>query len=155
MKNIAIYPGSFDPVTNGHIDIIKRAVKLFDHVYIVVSKNYEKKPLFSIEERVDLLKRCSYNKTPVSACNVKYDIGSIMPYDDVRAATRVKLESSSGYAKVSLVGENGGRASKSDYNADSSGWLDSLWATVESTDYATSVTHSGSTGITSHNYTAG
>lgn len=58
MKNIAIYPGSFDPVTNGHIDIIKRAVKLFDHVYIVVSKNYEKKPLFSIEERVNLLKRC-------------------------------------------------------------------------------------------------
>lgn len=78
-----------------------------------------------------------------------------MPYDDVRAATRVKLESSSGYAKVSLVGENGGRASKSDYNADSSGWLDSLWATVESTDYATSVTHSGSTGSTSHYYTAG
>ena len=67
----------------------------------------------------------------------------------------VKLESSSGYAKVSLVGENGGRASKSDYNADSSGWLDSLWATVESTDYATSVTHSGSTGSTSHYYTAG
>ena len=100
--------------------------------------------------------RSSYNKTPVSTCNVKYDIGSIMPYDDVRAATRVKLESSSGYAKVSLVGgKNGGRASKSDYNADSSGWLDSLWATVESTDYATSVTHSGSTGITSHNYTAG
>ena len=99
--------------------------------------------------------RSSYNKTPVSTCNVKYDIGSIMPYDDVRAATRVKLESSSGYAKVSLVGENGGRSSKSDYNADSSGWLDSLWATVESTDYATSVTHSGSTGITSHNYTAG
>ena len=48
--------------------------------------------------------RSSYNKTPVSTCNVKYDIGSIMPYDDVRAATRVKLESSSGYAKVSLVG---------------------------------------------------
>ena len=53
------------------------------------------------------------------------------------------------------MGENGGRASKSDYNADSSGWLDSLWATVESTDYATLVTHSGSTGSTSHNYTAG
>ena len=58
MKNIAIYPGSFDPVTNGHIDIIKRAVKLFDHVYIVVSKNFEKSPLFSIEERVDLLRQC-------------------------------------------------------------------------------------------------
>ena len=58
MKNIAIYPGSFDPVTNGHIDIIKRAVKLFDHVYIVVSKNFEKSPLFSIEERVELLRQC-------------------------------------------------------------------------------------------------
>ena len=100
--------------------------------------------------------RSSYNKTPVSTCNVKYDIGSIMPYDGRPCGNKgFKLESSSGYAKVSLVGENGGRASKSDYNADSSGWLDSLWATVESTDYATSVTHSGSTGMTSHNYTAG
>lgn len=99
--------------------------------------------------------KSSYNKTPVSTCNVKYDIGSIMPYDDVRAATRIKLEGTSGSASVSLVGQNGGTASKSDYSADSSGWLDSLWATVESTDYATSVTHSGSTGSTSHYYTAG
>ena len=47
--------------------------------------------------------RSSYNKTPVSTCNVKYDIGSSMPYDDVRAATRVKLASSCGYAKVSAI----------------------------------------------------
>lgn len=56
-KNIAVYPGSFDPVTNGHLDIIKRAVKLFDKVYVIVSRNFEKKPLFSLEERVDLLKK--------------------------------------------------------------------------------------------------
>ncbi len=58
MKNIAVYPGSFDPVTNGHMDIIKRASKLFDTIYVVVSKNFEKKPLFCVEERVELVKKC-------------------------------------------------------------------------------------------------
>ncbi len=53
---LAIYPGSFDPVTNGHIDIIERAAFLFDHVIVAVSENAGKKPLFTLDERVDLLK---------------------------------------------------------------------------------------------------
>ncbi len=53
---IALYPGSFDPVTNGHINIIERAAKLFDEVVISVAINSAKKPLFTTEERVDLLK---------------------------------------------------------------------------------------------------
>lgn len=52
----AIYPGSFDPLTNGHLDVIERAVKLFDHVVVAVAKNESKQPLFSLEERVDLVR---------------------------------------------------------------------------------------------------
>jgi pantetheine-phosphate adenylyltransferase len=52
----AIYPGSFDPVTNGHLDIIERARKLFDEVVVAVAHNDEKQPLFSLEDRLDLLR---------------------------------------------------------------------------------------------------
>ena len=52
----AVYPGTFDPVTNGHLDIIKRAATLFDELIIGVLYNYKKSPLFSVEERVNILK---------------------------------------------------------------------------------------------------
>ena len=55
----AIYPGSFDPVTVGHLDIIKRAAKLFDRVIVAVLVNVEKKPWFTIEERTELLKKAT------------------------------------------------------------------------------------------------
>jgi pantetheine-phosphate adenylyltransferase len=51
----AIYPGSFDPVTNGHLDVIERARKLFDEVIVAVAHNDEKQALFSLKERLDLL----------------------------------------------------------------------------------------------------
>jgi pantetheine-phosphate adenylyltransferase len=51
----AIYPGSFDPVTNGHLDVVERARKLFDEVVVAVAHNDEKQPLFSLQERLDLL----------------------------------------------------------------------------------------------------
>jgi pantetheine-phosphate adenylyltransferase len=53
---VAVYPGSFDPVTNGHIDIVNRSLKILDKVYVAVIKNPEKKPIFSLEERVQMLK---------------------------------------------------------------------------------------------------
>lgn len=53
----AIYPGSFDPVTNGHLDVVERARKLFDEVIVAVAHNDEKLPLFSLEERLDLLRQ--------------------------------------------------------------------------------------------------
>ena len=56
---IAICPGSFDPVTVGHLDIIKRASKLFDKVIVAVLVNLEKKPWFTIEERTDLLRKAT------------------------------------------------------------------------------------------------
>jgi len=53
---IAIYPGTFDPITFGHLDIIKRASELFDHIIIGVAKDNYKNPLFSIDERVEIIK---------------------------------------------------------------------------------------------------
>ena len=57
---IAVYPGTFDPITNGHIDIIKRGLHLFDKVIITIAVNSQKKPLFSLEERTQLIEQ-SFN----------------------------------------------------------------------------------------------
>ncbi len=56
MHKIALYPGTFDPITNGHCDIIKRALKLFDHLIIAVADSRVKRPLFTLENRVDMTK---------------------------------------------------------------------------------------------------
>jgi pantetheine-phosphate adenylyltransferase len=53
---VAIYPGSFDPVTNGHLDLIERGEKMFDRLIVAVLKNLEKEPLFSVAERVEMLR---------------------------------------------------------------------------------------------------
>ncbi|KON89210.1 phosphopantetheine adenylyltransferase [Sporosarcina globispora] len=55
MGGIAVCPGSFDPITYGHLDIIKRAAKVFEQVYVVVLNNSSKKPLFTVEERIQLI----------------------------------------------------------------------------------------------------
>lgn len=74
----AVYPGSFDPFSNGHLDILKRATQLFDEVHILVSNNINKKYHFSTEERVQLIQKCvgnlehiviaSYNGLVVNYC---------------------------------------------------------------------------------------
>lgn len=56
-KRRAIYPGSFDPVTNGHIDLVKRALEIFDEIIVVVAVNSEKNALFTLEERLDFLRQ--------------------------------------------------------------------------------------------------
>jgi pantetheine-phosphate adenylyltransferase len=55
--SIAIYPGSFDPVTNGHLDLIERGEKMFDKLIVAVLKNVDKEPLFSLDERIDMLRQ--------------------------------------------------------------------------------------------------
>ncbi|MCG0274658.1 MAG: pantetheine-phosphate adenylyltransferase [Thermosediminibacteraceae bacterium] len=54
--NVAIYPGSFDPITNGHLDIIERSSRLFDRLIVAVLKNPNKKSLFTVEERIEMIK---------------------------------------------------------------------------------------------------
>jgi pantetheine-phosphate adenylyltransferase len=57
MKRIAVYPGTFDPVTNGHIDLVERSLRIFDRVIVAVAENPKKAPLFSSQERVALFKK--------------------------------------------------------------------------------------------------
>jgi len=57
MNRRALYPGTFDPITNGHHDLVRRAAGLFDHVIVAIAANPNKAPLFSLDERVDLARR--------------------------------------------------------------------------------------------------
>jgi pantetheine-phosphate adenylyltransferase len=59
MGQVAIYPGSFDPVTNGHIDLMERACRIFDRVIVAVANNQQKSPLFSIDERVAMIQQAT------------------------------------------------------------------------------------------------
>lgn len=68
MARVAVCPGSFDPITYGHLDIITRAAKVFDELYVVVLNNSSKKPLFSVEERIELIDQVTKNLP-----NVKVD----------------------------------------------------------------------------------
>jgi len=56
MPTLAVYPGSFDPLTNGHVDIILRGARLFDRIVVAILVNAEKAPLFTMEERVDIIR---------------------------------------------------------------------------------------------------
>lgn len=76
----AVYPGSFDPITNGHIDIIERAARQFDEVIVCAMVNYRKKYIFSIEERRDLIER-AVKHLP----NVRVDSASGLLVDFVRS----------------------------------------------------------------------
>jgi pantetheine-phosphate adenylyltransferase len=65
MGKIAIYPGSFDPVTNGHLDIVKRGLKLFDKIIVTILYNPGKETLFSVDERLDMLQMSMKNLSNV------------------------------------------------------------------------------------------
>ena len=85
-KKIAICPGSFDPVTVGHLDIISRATKLFDEVVVVVMNNKAKSPLFTADERVAMLKKVTANMDTVS---VEKSDGLLADYAREKKATAV------------------------------------------------------------------
>ncbi|WP_096154750.1 MULTISPECIES: pantetheine-phosphate adenylyltransferase [Bacillus] len=86
MTSIAVCPGSFDPVTLGHLDIIKRSAKVFDTVYVCVLNNSSKNSLFSTEERVDLLREVT-KELP----NIKIDSfsGLLIDYARSKKATSI------------------------------------------------------------------
>ncbi len=73
----AIYPGSFDPVTNGHLDIINRACRIMDHVTIAILENPRKKPLFTVDERMEMLTRITSGFDNV---DIEYHHGLLIDY---------------------------------------------------------------------------
>jgi len=82
-KVLAIYPGSFDPVTNGHLDLIERGAKIFDRLVVSLLRNFEKQPLFSLDERVEMLREV-VRPWP----NVEVDVfsGLLVDYAGLRGA---------------------------------------------------------------------
>jgi len=61
MEKVAVYPGSFDPITNGHLDLLERGLKIFDRIVIAIAANPAKKPLFSLEERIEMIQQSLAN----------------------------------------------------------------------------------------------
>lgn len=81
MKKIAVYPGSFDPITNGHVDIIKRGLRMFDELIVLIAYNQNKKALFSVEERQGMIQEV------IRDCkNVRVDKFNGLLVDYVKAA---------------------------------------------------------------------
>ncbi len=81
MKKIAVYPGSFDPITNGHVDIIKRGLRMFDELIILIAYNRNKKALFTVEERLAMIQEV------IKDCkNVRVDCFEGLVVDFVRDA---------------------------------------------------------------------
>jgi pantetheine-phosphate adenylyltransferase len=109
MREFAIYPGTFDPITNGHVDIIKRARDIFGKVIIAIAVSERKNPMFSIEERVAMVKIAtgeidnievvSFSGLLVSCCQ-DYGIKTIVR--GLRVASDFEYELQIGYANTSL-----------------------------------------------------
>jgi len=68
MSTTAIYPGTFDPITNGHSDLVQRAAKLFDHVIVAIAANAHKSPFFTLDERISLAKSALAGINNVEIC---------------------------------------------------------------------------------------
>jgi pantetheine-phosphate adenylyltransferase len=77
MPAVAIYPGSFDPITNGHLDVIARATRLADHLIVAVLNNGSKQPLFSIEERMQMIRESTAH---ISGVEVDCFAGLLVEY---------------------------------------------------------------------------
>ncbi|MDY0214898.1 MAG: pantetheine-phosphate adenylyltransferase [Bacilli bacterium] len=99
MNVLAIYPGSFDPITNGHIDIVKRALRVFDKIIILVAVNPGKKYLFSVEERVQMIKdslkeypQVSVDSTSGLTVHYAQKVGANAMIRGLRAATDFEYE---------------------------------------------------------------
>ena len=109
MKKIAIYPGTFDPVTNGHIDIIKRACKIFDKIIVAVANNKDKNTMFNLEKRVDMMQKATikFQKVEVKSFNsllvdfAKKENAKII-IRGLRAVSDFEYELQMGYANSSL-----------------------------------------------------
>jgi pantetheine-phosphate adenylyltransferase len=91
-KNVAVYPGSYDPLTNGHIDIIERGLKIFDKIIVAVLKNPAKTYLFSLEERCQILKAVFKNKTKIEIVDFVKERGITTIVRGLRAISDFEIE---------------------------------------------------------------
>ena len=86
-KKIAIYPGSFDPFTNGHIDLVERATRIFDLVIVTVAVNSKKETLFTGQEREDLIREAIQNKPWRDSVEVEQFTGLLIDFAEEKNAT--------------------------------------------------------------------
>jgi len=114
MKTIkrAIYPGTFDPITNGHVDIIQRASEMFDEIIVAVAENKTKKPIFTIEERVVMSEKSTKsisNVKVISFNSLLVDLSDELDANiiirGIRAVSDFEYEFQMGYANSSLKKE--------------------------------------------------
>lgn len=83
---VAIYPGSFDPITNGHLDLIERASRLVDRLIVSILRNEKKQPLFSVQERIEMLREVTSGHTKVE---VDFFEGLLVDHAAARGATLI------------------------------------------------------------------
>ena len=108
----AIYPGTFDPITNGHVDIIQRASQLFDEIIVAVADNQSKQPMFTVEERVIMTKKATKsisNVKVISFHSLLVDLSDELDANiiirGIRAVSDFEYEFQMGYANASLKKE--------------------------------------------------
>jgi pantetheine-phosphate adenylyltransferase len=108
----AIYPGTFDPITNGHVDIIQRASTMFDEIVVAVADNQTKKPMFSLDERIAMVKKstkCFSNVKVIGFNSLLVDLSDELDANivirGIRAVSDFEYEFQMGYANSSLKKE--------------------------------------------------
>lgn len=91
MPTTAVYPGSFDPITFGHLDILERATEIMDKVYLTVAVNREKSTIFSLEERLALIEQCLEGKKWAQKVEITHFTGLLVEYaKSVKANTLIR-----------------------------------------------------------------
>ncbi len=108
----AIYPGTFDPITNGHLDIIKRACRMFDEIIVAVADSESKKPMFTIEQRIEMVKAATKDFPKIKVIgfhsllvDLSDDLNANIIVRGLRAVSDFEYELQMGYANASLKKE--------------------------------------------------
>lgn len=105
----AIYPGTFDPLTNGHLDIIERSSKMFDEIIIAIGNNPDKNPLFNITERMNMIKKATIDIENIKVVqfhsllvDLSTELNANIIVRGIRSASDFEYELQMGYANIAL-----------------------------------------------------